>query len=103
MAGRPKKELDADQLQGLAAIGATQREIASYFGVSAKTVERRLQEPDYQSAYDQGEGEFKVSLRRLMFKRAEEGNAAVLIFLAKNYLGMADKPDPPGLELPYLD
>ena len=92
MKGRPRKELNKAQLSSLAAIGCTQREIAQYFGVSEKTVERRLEEEAYRQAFDRGEGEFKVSLRRLMVRRAQEGNTAMLIFLAKNVLGMADQP-----------
>ena len=87
-----RKEFSKDQLKRLAAIGCTQKEVADYFGCSLSTVERRLAEPDYQQAWDNGQGGFKVSLRRLMLRRAQDGANSVLIFMAKNHLGMADSP-----------
>lgn len=102
---RPRKEFSKDQLKRLAAIGCTQSEVADFFGCSLSTVERRLEEPDYRQAWDSGLGGFKVSLRRLMLKRAQEGANSVLIFMAKNHLGMTDQPKDSAWDgpLPWVD
>jgi hypothetical protein len=39
-----------------------------------------------------GRTEAQTSLRRAMLKNALSGNAALQIFLAKNWLGMSDNP-----------
>ena len=45
---------------------------------------------DFCKAYKKGNGNKKISLRRQMYQAASEGNTALLIFLAKNRLGMTD-------------
>lgn len=88
--GRPKLELDAVEVGKLAEIGATQDEIAHFFGVSEKTVRRRLkEEPELRAAWETGLARCRISLRRQQLKLAGR-NAAMAIFLGKNFLGQRD-------------
>ena len=85
--GRDKTVVPPEQVQELAELGCTDRDIANFFGVAENTL--RYNFSDYLT---KGREELKISLRRSMLKTAHSGNAAVLIFLAKNMLGMSDSP-----------
>lgn len=84
--GRDKKVVPPDQVQELAALGCTDRDIANFYGVKEDTL--RYNFTDYLT---KGREELKITLRRAMLKNAcTNMNAAVQIFLAKNMLGMSD-------------
>lgn len=95
--GRPPK-LQADQgtlknLGGLGAIQATTRECAAFLDVSEPTFIKFLSDrPEAREAYEHGKQRGLTSLRRSQFRLAEK-NAAMAIFLGKNYLGQSDKQD----------
>ena len=46
---------------------------------------------NFGAAIKRGREHGKQSLKRMQFKAAEEGNAALLIWLGKQYLGQKDK------------
>jgi hypothetical protein len=85
--GRDKKIVPPAQVEELAALGCTDRDIANFFGVKEDTLRYNFAENLIK-----GREDLKISLRRSMLKAAHGGNAAVLIFLAKNMLGMSDTP-----------
>jgi hypothetical protein len=85
--GRDKTVVPPDQVEELAALGCTDRDIANFYGIKEDTL--RYNFADYLI---KGREELKISLRRSMLRTAHSGNAAVLIFLAKNILGMTDTP-----------
>ncbi|HSN01984.1 MAG TPA: hypothetical protein VLS91_00720 [Acidimicrobiales bacterium] len=85
-AGRPRKELDAEQVYKLARLGCTNDEIGDFFGVSGETVRR-----NYVDALTQGRADHKISLRRWQTKRAQAGSDTMLIHLGKQYLGQSEK------------
>ena len=85
--GRDKTVVPPEQVQDLAELGCTDRDIANFFGIKEDTL--RYNFADYLI---KGREELKISLRRSMLRTAHSGNAAVLIFLAKNILGMQDTP-----------
>lgn len=86
--GRDKKVVPPDEVQKLAALGCTNRDIANFFGIAEDNIVRHF--ADYIT---KGREELKISLRRAMLNNAcKNNNAAVQIFLAKNILGMADQP-----------
>lgn len=93
--GRPKIDIDFKQLEGFCLIQCSLSEIATFFNCSEDTIERRVKEhfgvtfADYFAKKRIGG---LISLRRNLFKLSEK-NAAVAIFLAKNWLGMADKTE----------
>jgi hypothetical protein len=66
-------------------------------GVSKRTWIRFKQEfPEVDLALRQGQALFCVALRRRQFKAADDGNPTMLIWLGKQYLGQADKPEVTG-------
>jgi len=85
-AGRPKKELDAEQIKELALIQCTDSEIAAVMRVNVDTIR-----DNYSAIIKEGREHGKSSLRRAQFKKALEGNPAMLIWLGKFYLGQKEE------------
>lgn len=86
--GRDKKVVPPDEVQKLAALGCSNRDIANFFGIEETNVSRH-----FAANLTKGREELKISLRRAMLNNAcKNMNAAVQIFLAKNILGMSDTP-----------
>jgi hypothetical protein len=75
-------------------VQCTLAEIAAHFAVSEDTVERavkREQGVSFADYFGQKRKAGFVSLRRRQYELAMAGNATMLIFLGKQYLGQADK------------
>jgi IS30 family transposase len=92
--GRPPIQIDWVQFDKLCGIQATLEEIAGFLNVSPDTIERRcLQEKKVHFAeyWKQKASRGKISLRRKVWQKIEEGNTAILIFALKNVLGWSDK------------
>lgn len=86
--GRDKKIVPPDEVQKLAALGCSNRDIANFFGIEESNVSRH-----FAAFITKGREELKITLRRAMLDNAcRNMNAAVQIFLAKNILGMSDTP-----------
>ena len=86
--GRDKTHIDPDEVEGLAALGCSWREIADFFGIHPDTARR-----NFASYYTKGSAKASISLRRAMLHNATQNmNAAVQIFLSKNWLGLSDQP-----------
>jgi len=99
--GRPKIEIDWKQFEAYCAIQCTLREIADYFNCSQMTIERKVKEHykcGFVDIFKRKRQKGLMSLRANLFRLSEkQGNVA--IFLAKNWLGMADRTEianPPG-------
>ena len=108
--GRPPKLTDKDKetFEELCRIQCTEAEVCSVLKVNRTTLNRTISlwYADYaplngkKKTFDEV---FKIlsiggktALRRAMFKQAtEQGNVTMMIFLAKQYLGMCDNPAPP--------
>ena len=93
--GRPRKELDQQTFEKLCEIQCTLREIAGVLRVSEDTIERwceRTYELGFAECFKKFSAPGKTSLRRYQFDLAKKGNAAMLIWLGKQYLGQCDKP-----------
>ena len=82
---RPKTFLAEEKIERLAEIGATMIEIAHVLGCSVDTLERR-----FADTIKKGRAMCKMSLRRKQLEVAMSGNASMLIFLGKAYLGQRD-------------
>lgn len=94
--GRPKVDIDFNIVNNLCEIQCTGEEIAFALSIDYSTLQRRIKDKfgisfaDYYKIYSQ---QGKISLRRKLFHRAVvDGNVPILIFLAKNYLGLSDNP-----------
>src|SRR5215471_7415393 len=85
-----RADIDLIELEKLCSLHPTDSEIASWFGVSTKTIERRKNEPAFAEAMERGRSRGKLNLRRIQHKLAEN-NAVMAIFLGKNLLGQSDQ------------
>src|SRR6204780_1329689 len=85
-----RAEIDLVALEKLSALHPTDSEVAAWFGVSTKTIERRKSESAFAEAMERGRARGKLNLRRIQNKMAEN-NAAMAIFLGKNLLGQSDQ------------
>jgi hypothetical protein len=82
-----------DLLRGLGRIHCTEKEAAAALGVSLNTLKGFFTaHPEAREEYDDGKQEGFVSLRRTQFKMAER-NAAMAIWLGKQYLGQKDRAE----------
>lgn len=87
--GRPRKEIDPNQVLELAKIDCTFSEIAAVLGCSEKTLQRR-----FVHIIENGREQGKMSLRRAQFKKAvEDGNPTMLIWLGKQRLDQKEKAE----------
>lgn len=96
---RPRKEIDKSTFEGLCELQCTEEEICCFFSISDKTLSswcKRTYGTGFSEIYAQKRKGGRISLRRTIWQMASR-SAAVAIFLAKNYLGMRDDPEP---ELP---
>lgn len=84
--GRPKIEINEDQLEKLSSILCTMEEMASFFGCSVDTLER-----NFADTIKKGKDKGRMSLRRMQFEKAQTGNTTMLIWLGKQLLGQKDK------------
>ena len=87
---RPKTKIDLAELEKLCGMQCTVEEIAAFFDVSTRTIERRRNIPKFLEAMERGKAKGRASVRRFLFKLAAAGNIAAVIFLAKNVLGYKD-------------
>lgn len=88
--GRPKKELTPPELEKLVAMGCTDVEIAAWFSVNVRTIERKRKEPAYKDIFDNARAVTHVSLRRAQLQAALKGNTSLLIWLGKTMLGQKE-------------
>ena len=94
--GRPRFDF-SDKLplvRKLASIQCTDEEIAAGLGCSQDTLARgRKREPDLDAAILEGRANGRMSLRRAQYRKAMEGNPAMLIWLGKQVLGQRERAD----------
>ncbi|MCL4408214.1 MAG: hypothetical protein M1542_07625 [Thermotogae bacterium] len=88
--GRPKKAIDYETVEKLALIHCTEEEIGEFLDISVRTLQRNK---EFCRVYKKGLKKGKMSLRRMQFKAAEDGNVAMMIWLGKQYLGQTDKQE----------
>jgi hypothetical protein len=106
--GRPRELLPTPEvlqtLRALARVQATHQEIRAVLGVSEPTLLEFLErEPIAREALETPSAIGKVSLRRRQIDVAMSGNASMLIWTGKQYLGQSDKSEVSGtLTLEHL-
>jgi hypothetical protein len=85
----PEKEKElGDQIEKLAAIHCTWREVAAVVGHKEDYLQYNFSE-----LYAKGKERGKMSLRRKMWETAMGGSHTMQIWLSKQYLDMTDKQD----------
>ena len=87
---RPEAKIDVTELEKLCNMQCTDEEIAAFFSVNKRTIERRRKVAKFRDIMDQAKAKGRVSVRRHLFRLASNGNVAAAIFLAKNLLGYRD-------------
>lgn len=93
--GRPLAELNTEIFEELCSIQCTQEEIAQVLHVDHKTLTKwckRTYGKEFSAVYNEYRSGGKASLRRKQWALADV-NAAMAIFLGKNYLGQKDQID----------
>ena len=93
--GRPRAEIDKQQFEKLCGIMCTESEICDVFDICEDTLNawcKRTYGLTFSDTYKKLSAKGKASLRRKQFKIAET-NAAMAIFLGKNYLGQTDRTE----------
>lgn len=85
-AGRPRTKLDERMLEELASINCSYDEMALVLGCSVRTLHDNFRTP-----IEKGRAQGKSSLKRMQFKLAMDGNATMLIWLGKIWLGQRER------------
>jgi hypothetical protein len=87
---RPEAKIDLAELEKVCSMQCTDEEVAGFFGVSTRTIERRRLQPRFAEVMERARAKGRVSVRRSLFRMAAANNVAAAIFLAKNLLGYRD-------------
>ena len=83
-------KIDLVELERLSALHCTDEEIAAWFGVNTRTIERRRKNPKFAEIMSRGRAKGKISIRRQQLKLLEAGNATMGVWLGKQILGQTD-------------
>jgi hypothetical protein len=89
-AGRKLIHIDLGELEKLCSLHCTDQEIASWFGVSVRTIESRRKQRQFAEVMERGRAKGRISVRRAQMKLLESGNASMGIWLGKQLLGQRD-------------
>ena len=84
-AGRPPVEVNEKVVEGLAAVGCSAEEIASYVGCNRSVIFDR-----FSDCLKKGHFQQKVSLRRKQYELAMAGDKTMLVWLGKQYLDQCE-------------
>lgn len=91
--GRPKKEFNQETFEELCSLQCTKEEICSVLKCDEKTLTRMCEDTyglSFSDAFKTYSAGGKTSLRRAQYKSALSGNATLLVWLGKQYLGQKD-------------
>ncbi len=91
--GRKKAALDPVQLEKLCMMQCPLAEIAAWFGVATKTIERRAKEPKFAELLERGKQKGRIAIRRALMDQVQKGNMTAIIWAGKNILGYRDSVD----------
>lgn len=85
--GRPRLNIDPEQVTRLARLHCTMQEMADFFGCHRETLRE-----NFSPQIDKGRSEGNISLRRKQWQMAvEKGNVVMLIWLGKQMLGQRNE------------
>lgn len=88
--GRPKVDVDLDEVRELAAEGNSAAHIAKVLGFNRSTLFGRK---DVHEAFEAGRADLCVNLRHWQIEAAKSGNVTMLIWLGRQILGQKDHPE----------
>jgi hypothetical protein len=84
-------KIDMAELEKLSMMQATDEEIAAWFGVTTRTIERRRTVKQFAEVMDRVKAKGRVSIRRMQMKLLEQGNATMGVRLGKDILNQVDE------------
>src|SRR6202158_2277759 len=84
-------KIDLAELERLSAMQCTDEEVAAWFGVTTRTIERRRKNAKFADVMQRGRAKGRISVRRAQLKLLEAGNATMGVWLGKNILGQVDQ------------
>lgn len=90
--GRPKIVISQSEFEKLCEMQCTEEEVLAWFSITDKTLNRWCRQTygkTFSEVFREKRKKGLVSLRRSQFQLAKK-NAALSIFLGKNYLGQRD-------------
>ena len=85
--GNTKTVIPPDEVEKLALLHCTNKEIADFFNIAVKTLEY-----NFADLIQKARMTTKQRLRRAQLEVALKGNVPMLIWLGKNILGQQDQP-----------
>ncbi len=88
-----KAKIDLVELQKLCHLQCTDEEIAAWFNVATRTIERRRKNPKFAAVMERGRAQGRISVRRMQMRLLEQGNATMGVWLGKQILGQTDIVD----------
>jgi len=86
--GLRKRVVNPEDVYKLAALGCNNKEICTWFDINKDTLQYTFGE-----VIEKAREDLKMRLRRAQFDLALNGNATMLIWLGKQYLGQSDTPN----------
>jgi hypothetical protein len=86
-------DIPVESVRELAAKLYTLGAIAAKLGISHDTLQRRLKEPEFRAAYEEGRELGCIKVLDNQLEVALEGNVPMLIHLGKHYLNQRDQLD----------
>ena len=84
-------KIDLAELERLSAMQCTDEEIAAWFKVTTRTIERRRKSRPFAEVMDRGKAKGRISVRRMQMKLLEQGNATMGVWLGKQMLGQTNE------------
>src|SRR6266702_427874 len=84
-------KIDLAELERLSAMQCTDEEVAAWFGVTTRTIERRRRNAKFAEVMNRGKAKGRISVRRMQMKLLEQGNATMGVWLGKNILNQVDE------------
>jgi len=94
--GRPRLNIDPEQVKRLARLHCTMQEMADFFGCHRETLLN-----NFSTEIAKGKSEGNISLRRKQWQIAvEKGNPVMLIWLGKQMLGQTNEKLDSDLDTP---
>ena len=66
-----RADIDLNELEKLCSLQCTDEELAHWFGVTTRTIERRRLEPKFAEVMERGKAKGRISIRRLQMKLLE--------------------------------
>jgi hypothetical protein len=89
-------KITPEQVFEAARLGCTMEEAAGILGCHSSTLSRRLQSPEFSSAWIAGQSDIRERLRDAQITAAvRDKNPTMLIWLGKQLLNQKDRPDGP--------